>query len=99
MIKEILTQLETSLHPVAKAIHKGNHFRVLAIAFKEGMVLKEHKAHWPSKLTVLSGSVVYQEIDRTITLSQYDCVDIVPEVTHEVTALEDSLCILSQGEG
>ena len=33
IIKDILLQLETSANPVAKAIHKGEHFKVLALAF------------------------------------------------------------------
>jgi hypothetical protein len=38
IIKEILHQLETAKNPVAKAIHKGEHFKVLAIGFKKGMI-------------------------------------------------------------
>ena len=40
-LKEIETQLAGSAHPVAKALHKTDHFKVLAIGFKKGMILKE----------------------------------------------------------
>jgi len=33
-IKEIIQQLETADHPVAKALHKGDHFKVLVIGLK-----------------------------------------------------------------
>lgn len=35
IINEVLVQLETSTHPVAKVIHKGEHFKVLAIGLKK----------------------------------------------------------------
>lgn len=96
-IRTIMTALETASHPVARALHKGDHFKVLMIGFNKGMVLQDHKAHITAKLTVLSGSVVYKESDREITLLQYEEVDIPVEVTHSVEALEDSLCVLTQG--
>ena len=97
IIKEILEQLKTSKNPVAKAIHKGEHFKVLALALNKGMILKEHKAHITSKLTVLEGAVIYKEENRTITLNKYDEVEIPIEITHSVEATQDSLCILTQG--
>ena len=97
IIKEILQQLKESTHPVAKALHKGQHFKVIAIGFKKGMVLKDHQALLPSKLTVLSGVVIYKEGEQEITLRQHDTADIPAKITHNVAALEDSLCLLTQG--
>jgi quercetin dioxygenase-like cupin family protein len=97
VIPDILAQLETATHPVAKALHKGSSFRVLVIGFKDGMVLAEHKAHLPSRLTVLSGSVVYKQGDEAVTLNRYDEHEIPVDITHSVTALADSLCLLTQG--
>ena len=97
VLKEILQQLETAVHPVAKALHKGDHFKVLAIAFKKGMILKEHQAHLPSKLFVLHGEVIYKEGEVTTPLSAYDEMAIPVQVLHSVEALSDSLCLLTQG--
>jgi quercetin dioxygenase-like cupin family protein len=97
-INDIKTKLETSSNPVAQALHSGSGFRVLLIAFKKGMILKEHKAHMRSKLAVLEGSVKYAEAGRFIDLSKYDEIDIPLEIMHSVEALEDSLCILTQGD-
>lgn len=97
VIKEILAKLDNSENPVAKILHKGEKFKVLAIGFKNGMILKEHQAHIPSKLTVLSGHVVYKEPGREVNLQQFDEVDIPVNVTHSVLALNDSLCLLTQG--
>lgn len=97
-IKNIKQELKTSDHPVAKSIHHGSGFKVLIMGFNKGMVLKAHKAHIPSKLTVLEGAVTYKENNRVVKLEQYDEVDIPVEVTHSVEAIEDSLCMLTQGE-
>ncbi|MOA17789.1 hypothetical protein D3C78_1380580 [compost metagenome] len=97
VIKELLEKLETSPSPVAGALHSGENFRVLVLAFKKGMILKEHKAHTPSKLTVVNGQVIYCEGDKKIPLSVYEHTDIPIEITHSVEALEDSVCFLTQG--
>ncbi|MCM5662987.1 cupin domain-containing protein [Galbibacter mesophilus] len=97
VLQEIKSKLDEAKHPVAKSIHQGTNFKVLGIGFKKGMVLKEHKANITSKLTVLEGSVVYKEGDKNITLERYEVVDIPVDVLHSVEAIEDSLCLLTQG--
>ncbi len=97
IIKEILEQLKTSKSPVAKALHKGEHFKVLALALSKGMILKEHKTALPAKLVVLSGSVIYNEGDKHLTLNQYDQTDIPVSIIHSVECTSDALCLLTQG--
>jgi quercetin dioxygenase-like cupin family protein len=96
-IQQIKQDLETKDHPVARAIHKGENFKVIALGFNSGMVLKEHKAHLPTKLTVLEGEVIYIQDDVRTTLKRYDEHDIPVEKTHAVEAVTDSLCLLTQG--
>ncbi len=96
-IKEILIQLETSNHPVAKPIHKGDNFKVLAIGFKSGMKLKDHQAILPSTLTVISGNVVFRQQGKETELQKFDEIDIPVNITHSVEAMEDSICLLTQG--
>jgi quercetin dioxygenase-like cupin family protein len=97
MIREIIEEVETSAHPVARALHKGEHFKVLVIAFKKGMKLKDHQAHLVSKLTVLEGRVAYIQGGSKITLKKFEDIDIPVNSIHSVEALENSLCLLSQG--
>ena len=97
-IQEVKEKLKTGTGPVARALHQGHGFKVLVMGFKKGMILKDHKAHIRSKLTVLEGAVVYREADREIRLDQYQEVDIPVEVMQGVEALEDSLCLLTQGD-
>lgn len=96
-IHEIMHRLETASNPVAQAIHKGDHFKVLAIGFKKGMVMKDHKAGLPARLTVLSGSVCYKMDGNETILSVFDEQQIPIEKIHSVEALENSLCLLTQG--
>ena len=97
ILKEIIALLENATHPVAKALHKGDHFKVLAIGFKKGMVLKEHQAHLPTKLFVLSGQIIYKQNEVCTSLSTYEEIEIPINVLHSVEATEDSLCLLTQG--
>jgi quercetin dioxygenase-like cupin family protein len=96
-IKKVNEDLMTAIHPVAKVLHKGDRARVLIIGFKEGMTLKEHQAHLPSKLTVLAGKVVYKQGEKRAVLSLFDEVEIPINVSHSVEAIENSLCLLTQG--
>lgn len=96
-IKDVLQQLETAKHPVAKAIYKGSHFKILALAFKKGMVMKEHKTSLPAKLTVIYGAVIYTEGQVQKELLQYDETDIPADVVHFVECTQDALCLLIQG--
>ncbi len=61
------------------------------------MKLKEHEAHLPSKLTVISGQVIYKESDREVKLNVFDEVDIPVNIKHAVEATADSLWLLTQG--
>ncbi len=96
-IKEINEQLKTAKHPVAKVLHKGDNFKVLVIGFKKRMTLKDHHASLPSKLTVISGKVVYKQNEKEIEIDLFDEIDIPINIIHSVEALEDSLCLLTQG--
>ena len=96
-IKEVLKQLETSDHPVAKPIHKAVNFKVLVIGFKSGMKLKDHQANLPSKLTVISGKVIYRQRETSSELQKFDEINIPVNITHSVEAQEDSICLLTQG--
>lgn len=97
ILKEVLKDLETATHPVAKVMHKGAQCKVLALGFNKGMLLKEHQAQVPSKLTVLSGRIIYREQGREQELSQYEEISIPVNVPHSVEAVEASVCLLMQG--
>lgn len=98
IIQEIKEGLLQSEHPVARILYKHEKFRILAIGFLTGMILKDHKTPYHSRLVVLEGEVAYHEGDETYYLQQYAEQDIPPLVTHHVKAMEDSMCLLIQHE-
>lgn len=97
IVKEILEQLEEAEHPVAKTFHLGDQFKVLIFGFKKGMKLKDHKARHPTKLLVMDGDVIYTQEKRDQRLKKHDEVEIPANVSHSVSALDDSLVLLTQG--
>lgn len=97
-IKNILADLPNSEKPIARILHKGENFKVLAIGFTKSMVLAEHKANVPSKLMVISGNIIYKKGDQAQTLQLYDEHDIPVGELHALEATEDSICLLIQGK-
>lgn len=96
-IQSVLTKLDTSMHPVAQVLHKGNDSKALIIGFKKGMELKDHSAKIASKLLVIKGQIMFRDTISEVELKQYEEVAIPANEVHHVTALTDSLCILIQG--
>ncbi len=97
IIKEILMLLETATQPVAKVLKKGENFKVMAIGFKKGMKLKEHKSPLAANLTVLYGKIIYKERLHEKLLTVYENTEIAVDEIYSLEALEDSLCLLIQG--
>ena len=97
IIKDTLAELELKNHPVAKALYKKEGFKVLVLAFKKDMLLKEHKANVPTKLVVINGEVIYKSETSEQQLNCYDEFEIPVNELHAVLAQEDSLCMLIQG--
>jgi quercetin dioxygenase-like cupin family protein len=97
IIKEAIAELELKGNPVAKLMHTGVAFKVIVLAFKKDMILKEHKTSVPTKLTVLTGNVKYSSENLIRTIDTYEELEIPIEEIHSIEALGDSLCLLIQG--
>lgn len=97
MFKYILQKLENATNPVAQVVQNTSCSKVMVIAFKKGMILKEHKTDVPAKLVVIKGNVIYKEESKQNRLFLYDEQEIPVAVLHSVEALEDSLCLLFKG--
>lgn len=94
IIKDLLA---TATKPVARLYFKNDSFKIIFIGFNTGMILAQHTAPTHSKLLVLEGKVVYIQEGIHTTLEQFQSIDIQPHIVHEVQALENSLCMLTQG--
>lgn len=97
MFQELFQKLETAESPVVLVIQKTATTKVLAIAFKKGMILKEHKTEVPALLLVIKGSVRYKEGHLEEPILIYHEKKIPTEILHSLEALDDSLCILFKG--
>ena len=97
IIKEAIAELEFKDSPVAKLLHTGVAFKVIILAFKKGMILKEHKTSVPTKLTVISGQIKYTDRNTNVILDKYEEFIVPLEELHSLEAFEDSLCLLIQG--
>lgn len=97
-IQQILAELPGASKPIARVLHKGEGFKVLAIGFTKGMILAEHKANVPSRLTVIKGSVIYKSDEQSHILQTYDEFEIPVGELHAVEATADSICLLFQGK-
>lgn len=96
-IQEILNELEQSDHPVAKKMSHQGQSRILAIGFRKGMTLKDHRARETATLLVLQGELVYREAGNDTIIRAFEEFPISPGVTHAVFANENSICLLMQG--
>jgi quercetin dioxygenase-like cupin family protein len=96
IIQELKSLLESSVNPIARVLYKKENFRVLAIGFKKNMILKDHKTPYESKLLIIEGKVIYKEQLKELTLLQFEEVMIPINEIHNVTALQDSVCLLIQ---
>ncbi|MFV8327254.1 hypothetical protein [Flavobacterium sp. ZS1P14] len=97
MFKELFQKLENAVNPVTQVVQNTACSKVIAIAFKKGMVLKEHKTDVPAKLLVIRGNVIYNEQNQQEKLFLYDEKNIPVAILHSDEALEDSLCLLFKG--
>ena len=98
-LDSILEELNHATNPIAKVILQGKACKVLVLAMKKGMKLKEHTAKMPSDLLILYGSVQYMANDETIKSKTLEHLSIPVGLKHELYAAEsDCVCTLSQPE-
>lgn len=94
ILKQMMEDLESQSRPIAKQLYKNQMTKVLAIAFKKNMILKEHKAPGLTRLFVMGGKIEYRSNPQTLILSEYDEMEIPLDEVHSVYAIEDSLITL-----
>lgn len=94
MFKTIFEKLKQSENPVFQLVQDTADSKVIAIAFKKGMLLKPHTTALPARLIVIEGKVSYNQDQFEQQLLKYDEHAIPCDVMHWVKAEEDSLCLL-----
>jgi quercetin dioxygenase-like cupin family protein len=97
IIHQVLTSMENATNPVVQVFRQNEHFKVITLGFKKGVVLKDHQTGVKTVLLVIEGAVTYKEAERTVQLYKYDEFEIPLHITHSVHATEDSICLLIRG--
>ncbi|TXF84370.1 hypothetical protein FUA23_21160 [Neolewinella aurantiaca] len=96
-IEEVMLKLKSASGPVTKNLYSSNGFQVIVLGLNAGELFPDHVTKVPAKLTVLEGSVVYQDADTSVPLFCYDEIDIPVDKVHSVLANRRSICLLIRG--
>ena len=94
IIPYILEEINAANKPIVKLFHKHYDAKVIAIALKSGMVLKEHQAPVNGKLLCLKGRIVFMENNKRFEIGQFEEKDITAHIPHSIEALEESVCLV-----
>ena len=79
------------IQDILKQLEESDH--PVAKTFHHG----DHNAKHPTKLLVLEGDVIYTQEKRDHRLKKHEEIDIPPHISHNVSAIKDSLVLLTQG--
>lgn len=97
VLKEILSEIETTDKAVVRKLQNGKEHQVLAIGLQKNAILKEHKTDIPAKLYVLQGEVTYRTGGTENTVKQFEEQEIKVGDLHSVIANENSLFLVIKG--
>ncbi len=84
----------TDKKPAILQIKNSDKSQVIAIGLKENQVLKKHITSTPALLVMLKGKIAFEIKEAVMPLLSFDTFDIPANVTHEVTALAESIFLL-----
>lgn len=96
-IERVLLKLKTATKPVTEILHQNEGFKATIVGLNPGVLLPDHTTKVPAKLTVLMGSVVYQDAAGVIPLFCFDELEIPVSEVHSVRANRRSICLLTRG--
>jgi|GEM_PF-420487 quercetin dioxygenase-like cupin family protein len=99
IIKQVLFKIKTATKPVIETLHRNEDLQVTMLGLNSGVSLSDHRTKVPAKLTVLSGSVIYNDVDGMTSLLRGDELAIPMNVKHSVQATRRSICLLTRGAG
>ncbi|MFT3898982.1 MAG: cupin domain-containing protein [Gordonia sp. (in: high G+C Gram-positive bacteria)] len=82
--------LPDSTGPDIKALAHLNGATVVRLSFRSGQSMAEHTARWPILVISQAGRVEFTVGDETTVLTPGSAIHVEAEVTHALTATEDS---------
>ncbi len=82
--------------PAVLSIVKNDKLNLFAIGLQKGQTLSNHKAVYPSFLTVLEGNIILTISEIIVELHQFDTYEIPANTVHEVNGTVESIFTLTQ---
>lgn len=81
--------------PSTSLVLKTDFSKEISIAFKEGQIMKDHKAPYPIMVQVLKGNIDFGVQNKVIKLLTGDLISLKENVIHNLKANEDSVVRLT----
>ena len=81
--------------PSSKTLVKYPDLRVVLLAMKKNMIMREHKTTARISIQTLSGHIHLKLQDRKVDLPVGHLLTLDPDLTHDVEAVEDSAFLLT----
>ncbi|GED96730.1 cupin domain-containing protein [Gordonia crocea] len=82
--------LPESSGPDIKALAHLNGATVVRLSFRAGQTMAEHTARWPILVVSQAGRVEFTVGDQTTVLTPGSAIHVEAEISHSLTATEDS---------
>lgn len=81
--------------PSTSLVLETDFSKEISIAFKEGQIMKDHKAPYPIMVQVLKGNIDFGVQNKVIKLLTGDLISLKENVIHNLKANEDSVVRLT----
>ncbi|QKT06170.1 cupin domain-containing protein [Gordonia sp. X0973] len=82
--------LPDATSPDIKAMAHLSGATVVRLSFRAGQTMPEHTARWPILVVAQAGRVEFTVDDTTTVLTPGTAIHVEAEITHALTATEDS---------
>lgn len=81
--------------PSTSLVLETDFSKEISIAFKEGQIMKDHKAPYPIMVQVLKGNIDFGVQNEVVKLLTGDLISLKENVIHNLKANEDSVVRLT----
>jgi quercetin dioxygenase-like cupin family protein len=81
--------------PSSKTLVKYPDLRIVLLAMKKNMIMREHKTTARISIQTLAGSIHLKLRDSKVDLPAGQLLTLDPDLTHDVEAVEDSAFLLT----
>lgn len=81
--------------PKIKLLMESETAKEIRIVFRKGQIMKEHKTVFPITVEIFEGAIDFGIEGKVYSLVKGDIVTLPPSISHDLTALTDSIVRLT----